>query len=71
MIPNQSHIDHLLANPNLADEFDQKFGQGSAIKILNEVNTKNQEEDGFISNTIQGLKTGLKEGQEYPKVSGT
>jgi len=62
MIPNQSHIDHLLANPNLADEFDQKFGQGSAIKILNEVNTKNQEEDGFISNTIQGLKTGLKEG---------
>lgn len=62
MTPNQSHIDHLLANPNLADEFDEKFGQGAALKILNENRAKNQEEDGFVSNTIQGLKTGIKEG---------
>ena len=60
MTPNQSHIDHLLANPNLADEFDEKFGQGAALKILNENRAKNQEEDGFVSNTIQGVKTGIK-----------
>jgi len=32
--PTSAHIDYLRRNPDLAQEFDKKFGQGAAAKIL-------------------------------------
>jgi len=49
MEPSQKAIDYLLANPDTANFFDEKFGQGMAAKILSSY--KKEEEQKPLSST--------------------
>lgn len=55
--PSQKAIEYLLANPDTADFFDEKFGKGSALKILQPQQTQQPQAPLTAGQVVKGAVT--------------
>ena len=65
MEPSQKAIDYLLANPDTANFFDEKFGQGMAAKVL--ASQKKEEETKPLSaaDVVSGFARNIEIGRAH------
>jgi hypothetical protein len=73
IFPTEEHLNILRDAPETAAQFDEMYGVGASSKYIKafederkveeaEAEERNKPDDGFISNVIDGIKTGAKEG---------
>lgn len=73
IFPTEEHLNILRDAPETAAQFDEMYGVGASSKYIKafederkvkeaEAEERNKPDDSFISNVIDGIKTGAKEG---------